>query len=101
MRLRPAGSLALCQGREIRTPAFRVPCVDSTGAGDAFRGGFIAGLLHEEGGGDVEAVLRYATAVAALKCGQPGARAGLPRQDAVEAFLAAEPAEARAPVRPA
>ena len=34
-----AGSLAICQGREIRTPAFEVRVVDSTGAGDAFRGG--------------------------------------------------------------
>ena len=33
------GSLALCGGREVRTPAFRVTCVDSTGAGDAFHGG--------------------------------------------------------------
>jgi sugar/nucleoside kinase (ribokinase family) len=26
-----AGSLAICQGREIRTPAFDVPVIDSTG----------------------------------------------------------------------
>ena len=40
------GSLALCHGQEIRTPAFRVDCVDTTGAGDAFRGGFAAGCLR-------------------------------------------------------
>ena len=39
------GSLARCNGREIRTPAFQVDCVDSTGAGDAFRGAFAAGCL--------------------------------------------------------
>ena len=32
------GSLARCGGREIRTPAFAVDCLDSTGAGDVFRG---------------------------------------------------------------
>src|SRR5262245_44169404 len=32
------GSLARCGGREFRTPAFRIDCVDSTGAGDAFHG---------------------------------------------------------------
>jgi sugar/nucleoside kinase (ribokinase family) len=36
------GSLAVCGGREIRTPAFDVDAVDTTGAGDAFRA-FLAG----------------------------------------------------------
>ena len=44
------GSLARCGGREIRTPAFPVTCVDSTGAGDAFRGGFAAGCLRAPDG---------------------------------------------------
>ena len=43
------GSLARAGGREFRTPAFRVPVVDTTGAGDVFRAGFIAGWLA---GGD-------------------------------------------------
>src|SRR5262249_50708208 len=33
------GSLARVGGREIRTHGFAVDCVDTTGAGDAFRGG--------------------------------------------------------------
>ena len=40
------GSLARCGGREIRTRAFPVACVDTTGAGDAFRGGFAAAVLR-------------------------------------------------------
>lgn len=43
MTLGPKGSLALVGGAEVRTPGFRVPVVDSTGAGDVFRGDFIAG----------------------------------------------------------
>src|SRR5262249_54395936 len=39
------GSLAWCRGREIRTPAFPIDCVDSTGAGDCFRGAFAAACL--------------------------------------------------------
>ena len=84
------GSLALVGGTEIRTPAFRVPIVDTTGAGDAFRGGFIAGWLA---GGDrtrVEDVLRYANAVAALNCRGLGARTAIPNQAEVEHLLAAE-----------
>ena len=84
--LGPRGSLARCQGREIRTPAFPVPCVDSTGAGDAFRGGFIAALL-QHGAGDVELLLRTANAVAALKCRTAGAREGLPHPAELAALL--------------
>src|SRR5262249_44133972 len=53
------GSLALCEGREIQTRGFAVDCVDSTGAGDAFRGAFAAAcLLHPLD--DIEAALTYA-----------------------------------------
>jgi sugar/nucleoside kinase (ribokinase family) len=82
-----AGSLAICQGREIRTPAFDVPVVDSTGAGDAFRGGFISGYLSAGPDADIADVLTFATAVAALKCRSLGARDGLPRPADVEQFL--------------
>jgi sulfofructose kinase len=77
----------MCQGREIRTPAYDVPVVDSTGAGDAFRGGFISGYLAAGSAADVADVLTFATAVAALKCRSLGARGGLPRQPDVEQFL--------------
>jgi sulfofructose kinase len=77
------GSLARCGGREIRTPAFRVDCVDSTGAGDAFRGGFAAACLRAPSG-ELEDALRYATAVAALNCRALGARGGLPDAAEVE-----------------
>ena len=43
MTLGAEGSLVLVGDVEVRTPAFRVPVVDTTGAGDVFRGGFIAG----------------------------------------------------------
>lgn len=80
------GSLTRCLGREWRTPAFQVDCVDTTGAGDAFRGGFAAGCLRAPGG-DVEDVLRYANAVAALNCRALGARGGLPTTAEVEQLL--------------
>ena len=72
------GSLALVGGREIRTPAFRVPVVDSTGAGDVFRAGFIAAWLHGGAATEVEDALRWANAVAALKCRGLGARTTIP-----------------------
>jgi sugar/nucleoside kinase (ribokinase family) len=88
--LGPEGSLAWCGGREIRTPAFPVDCVDTTGAGDAFRGAFAAGCLGMIGG-DIEDVLIYANAVSALNCRALGARGGLPRPAEVEQLMIARP----------
>src|SRR5437867_7991284 len=82
------GSLTWCGGREFMTSAFPVDCVDSTGAGDAFRGAFAAGWLA---GGDVEEVLAYANAVSALNCRALGGRGGLPRPDEVEQLMTARP----------
>lgn len=72
-----AGSMFLSQGAFIETPGFDVPgeCVDTTGAGDAFRAGFLCGVLNGDG---VEESSRIANAVAALKCRGLGARAALP-----------------------
>ena len=70
-------------GGEVVAPSGRIECVDSTGAGDAFRGGFISALLEANGHAALEDVLRYANAVAALACRRPGARDALPRRDEV------------------
>ena len=82
------GSLAWCNGREIRTPAFPVDCVDSTGAGDAFRGGIAAACLLMPDG-ELEDVLLYAHAVAALNCRALGARGSMPTAGEVERLLSA------------
>jgi sulfofructose kinase len=86
--LGPEGSLAIVGGKEIRTAGFDVPVVDTTGAGDVFRGGFIAGWLAAGPRPQVDEVLTYANAVAALKCRALGARTGIPRQAEVERLLA-------------
>jgi sugar/nucleoside kinase (ribokinase family) len=82
----PAGSRARCGGSLIDTPGFPVTCVDSTGAGDAFRSGFISGLLRW-GPDDVPRLLRHANAVAALSCRAAGARDGLPTLAEVDELL--------------
>ena len=78
------GVLAYFQERFIHSPAFTVDCKDTTGAGDAFHGGFIYGLLA---GLSVEETLRFANAVAALKCRAIGARTALPALQEVNDLL--------------
>jgi sugar/nucleoside kinase (ribokinase family) len=83
------GSLALVGGREIRTPGFTVtPCIDTTGAGDVFRGAFIAAYLAGGADAPAEDVLAYANAAAALKCRRLGARDAIPTRQEVEALVA-------------
>ena len=77
------GSLTWCNGREIRTAGFQVDCVDSTGAGDVFRGAFAAGCLRAPDD-DIEEVLIYANAVAALNCRALGSRGALPSPEEVD-----------------
>jgi ribokinase len=81
------GALVLAQGRLTPVPAFSVSDVrDTTGAGDAFAAGLVAGFLE---GLDWPAAARMGCAVAALKIRHVGARSGLPKREEVQHFLAA------------
>jgi sulfofructose kinase len=80
------GALIYCDGEFIESRAFEVPggCRDTTGAGDAFHGGFIYGMLS---GDDLETCMKLGNAVAALKCRSLGGRAALPTVDELKDFL--------------
>jgi sugar/nucleoside kinase (ribokinase family) len=80
------GARIYAEGQFIESPIFEVPggCRDTTGAGDAFHGGFIYGMLNGE---DLERCLKLGNAVAALKCRSLGARAALPTVDELIDFL--------------
>ena len=78
------GVLAFIGGEYIYSPAFSVNCMDTTGAGDAFHAGFMYGLLADF---SVEDTLRFANAVAALKCRKVGARTALPTLEEVKQLL--------------
>jgi len=76
-----AGVLAWDGRKLYRSAAYRVPVVDTTGAGDIFRAGFIYGLMQEW---PLERVLDFACAAAAMNCMATGARGGIGTVDAVE-----------------
>jgi sugar/nucleoside kinase (ribokinase family) len=62
-------------GRQFRhSPAYRVPVVDTTGAGDIFRAGFIYGLLQDW---PLDRQLDFSCAAAAQNCMASGARGGI------------------------
>ena len=95
-KLRTRHSMALCvtlgrNGAVIldgdkfhHEPAFPVEAIDTTGAGDVFRGAFIRGLLRGE---SPKALLRFANAAAAVSCTRAGAIDAVPALEDVAHML--------------
>ncbi|WP_157016179.1 PfkB family carbohydrate kinase [Mesorhizobium xinjiangense] len=74
------------EGDALRhVPSFPVEVVDSLGAGDVWHGAFT--LAMAEGRGEA-AAMRFANAVAAIKCTRFGGRLGTPDRRETEEFLA-------------
>ena len=69
------GASALEGDSFYHEPAFQVHAVDTTGAGDVFRGGFIYALVN---GQPMDRALRTANAAAAVSCTRLGALNGVP-----------------------
>lgn len=67
-----------------RQAGFTVEAVDTTGAGDVFHGALAVMLARGE---SPQEAVRFASAVAALKCTRPGGRAGIPDCDQTRSFL--------------
>lgn len=86
MTMGDEGAMLYSEGQFIESPAYSAPggCKDTTGAGDAFRGGFLYGLLNGE---EIETSMKFGNAVAAMKCSMLGARPGLPTKKQLEEFL--------------
>jgi sulfofructose kinase len=75
------------EGGALRhSPAFRVTPVDTLGAGDVWHGAFAFSLGRGDATPDA---IRFASAVAALKCTRFGGRAGTPALAETDAFLTA------------
>jgi sulfofructose kinase len=81
------GAMLLDGDRLHQVPAVEIEAVDTTGAGDVFRAGFIYALLQKQ---SPSRILRFAAAAAALSCTREGAITSLPRLEEVERLLAAQ-----------
>jgi len=65
-------------------PAFRVHAIDTTGAGDCFCAGFLAGLTRDL---PLEQCARFACATSAFCVQALGANAGVPAMEHIQAFI--------------
>jgi sulfofructose kinase len=94
LRQRHAGMLVVTLGsrgaamldgdRYLRQPAFPVDVIDTTGAGDVFRAGFIYALLR---GDPPDGILRFACAAAGASCTRRGAVASVPSLSEVQSLI--------------
>ncbi len=78
------GSYTRTADGAFRTPAFKVEVSDTTGCGDSYCGGFIAGLAR---GFDLEQACRLGSAVSGLVATALGSDAGVRDFDQVMAFM--------------
>jgi sugar/nucleoside kinase (ribokinase family) len=78
------GALAWDGERLHYAAAYRVPVVDTTGAGDIFHAGFIQGLLLDW---PLQRQLDFACAAAALNCMGTGARGGIESVERIEELM--------------
>lgn len=86
--LGPHGVLAWDGKRFHHSAAYQVPVVDTTGAGDIFRAGFIYGLFQ---GWSMERQLDFSCAAAAMNCMAAGARGGIRPIEEIENLMATAP----------
>ncbi len=94
-----AGCRYVWHGRTGSAPGFAVPAMDTTGAGDGFMAGLLVALaprlmtggataLAEMTAADIDDVLAWANATAALTTIAHGAIPAMPRREAVTRFVA-------------
>src|SRR5262249_17054311 len=69
------GALLLADKGVVQEAGIAIKAVDTTGAGDIFRGAFIYALLRGDPPPDI---LRFANAAAALSCPRIGAMSSVP-----------------------
>ena len=72
------GSILYSEGNTKRIPAVKAKVLDSTGAGDAYKAAFWAGLIH---GMDLETSCRLGSVSSSLVIKEKGAQSGLPDWD--------------------
>lgn len=80
------GALYRDRSRSVHVPVISAgPVAETTGAGDAFNGGFAVALAE---GRDVVEAVRFGCATAGISVTRPGTAPAMPSRDEIEALLA-------------
>jgi ribokinase len=85
MTLGERGALLRSRAQSVHVPAMNAgPVVETTGAGDAFNGGFAVALAE---GRDPVAAVRFGCATAAISVTRPGTAPSMPSRAEIDALL--------------
>lgn len=71
-------------GTTFKQPSYLVDVVDTTGAGDAFIGVFLASLCEQE---NIQTALQYASGAGAYACTKKGAQEEVPTKSILDEFM--------------
>ena len=82
-----AGVIAVTEQEEARHPGFKIPVVDTTGAGDTFNASFIYTYANNY---KLAPAIEFASAAAALNIMQIGARGHLASIEEISQFISSE-----------
>ena len=80
----PRGTLARSKSKRVEVPAVRIEVVNGLGAGDAFGGALVHGLLASW---DLKRVLSFASAAGAIVASRLACADAMPTADEVEALI--------------
>jgi 5-dehydro-2-deoxygluconokinase len=78
------GSVTFCDNKQINKGIFPVKALKPTGAGDAFMGSFIGGLLNNK---NIEESIEYGSASAAIVVTKVGCAPAMPLLNEIEEFM--------------
>ena len=84
LTLGEAGSIYADSAKRVKQPAFKVPAVDTTAAGDTFTGYFLESVMRGE---TVERALLRASKASSITVSRPGAGQSIPHASEVEIAL--------------
>lgn len=79
-----SGARVITKTQQIRADSFKVKSIDDTGAGDAFSGAFLAGIVQEK---SLDVCLKMGIANGASVVGEIGAKAGLLNEKEMNKWL--------------
>jgi 5-dehydro-2-deoxygluconokinase len=81
------GAISLTRNDEVRSAVFETQALKPTGAGDAFMGGFVAGLADGKG---LRGAVEQGSAAAALVVARVGCAPAMPTREEIAFFAAAQ-----------
>ena len=84
LTLGEAGSIYADSAKRVKQPAFKVPAIDTTAAGDTFTGYFLESVMRGE---TVESALLRASKASSITVSRPGAGQSIPHASEVEIAL--------------